>query len=153
MGVREMLDTFEGDQGRGSRIEAIAKQQLTSGNYALAEEIADLIELSAVPAGTTLIEQANEDNDLFLILEGELHVLVDEVVVARLGAGDHVGEIAAIQPEFKRTATVVAKSDAVVGKLTEAILVDIGDRYPIVYKVIAQQLAGRLLQRNKPESR
>jgi CRP-like cAMP-binding protein len=150
MGVDEMLDTFEGDQGRGPRIAAIAKQQIASGNYALAEELAGLIALSAVPAGTILIEQANEDNDLFLILEGELHVLVDGVVVARRGAGDHVGEIAAIQPEFKRTATVVAKSDAVVGKLTEAILVDIGDRYPIVYKVIAQQLAGRLLQRNKP---
>jgi CRP/FNR family transcriptional regulator, cyclic AMP receptor protein len=146
----KMLYTFEGDQGRGARIEAIAKQRITSGNHALAEELADLIELRAVPAGTILIEQASEDNDLFLILEGELHVLVDGVVVARRGAGDHVGEVAAIQPEFKRTATVVAKSDAVVGKLTEAILVDIGDRYPIVYKVIAQQLAGRLLQRNKP---
>jgi CRP/FNR family cyclic AMP-dependent transcriptional regulator len=149
----EMLYTFEGDQGRGPRIEAVAKQQITSGNHALAEEIADVIELRAVPAGTTLIEQANEDNDLFLILEGELDVLVDGVVVARRGAGDHVGEVAAIQPEFKRTATVVAKSDAVVGKLTEAVLADIGDRYPIVYKVIAQQLAGRLLQRNKPGSR
>jgi CRP/FNR family transcriptional regulator, cyclic AMP receptor protein len=146
-----MLDRFEGDQGRGLRIEAIAKQRITSGNHALAEELADMIELRAVPAGTTLIEQANEDNDLFLILEGELHVLVDGVVVARRGAGDHVGEVAAIQPEFKRTATVVAKSDAVVGKITESVLADIGDRYPIVYKVIAQQLAGRLLQQNKPE--
>ena len=145
-----MLDRFEGDRGRGPRIEAIAKQRITSGNHALAEELADLIELRAVAAGTTLIEQANEDNDLFLIFEGEFHVLVDGAVVARRGAGDHVGEVAAIQPELKRTATVVAKSDAVVGKLTEAILLDIGDRYPIVYKVIARQPAGRLLQRNKP---
>jgi CRP/FNR family cyclic AMP-dependent transcriptional regulator len=145
-----MLDRFEGDRGRGPRVEAIAKQRITSGNHALAEELADVIELHAVPAGATLIEQAHEDNDLFLILEGEFHVLVDGVVVARRGAGDHVGEVAAIQPEFKRTATVVAKSDAVVGKLTESILLDIGDRYPTVYKVIAQQLAGRLLQRNKP---
>jgi CRP/FNR family transcriptional regulator, cyclic AMP receptor protein len=145
-----MLDRFEGDRGRGPRVEAIAKQRITSGNHALAEELADVIELHAVPAGATLIEQAHEDNDLFLILEGEFHVLVDGVVVARRGAGDHVGEVAAIQPEFKRTATVVAKSDAVVGKLTESILLDIGDRYPTVYTVIAQQLAGRLLQRNKP---
>jgi CRP/FNR family cyclic AMP-dependent transcriptional regulator len=151
MGGHEMLNKFEGDQGRGPRIEAIARQPITSGDYAIAEEIADLIELSAVPAGTPLIEQTNEDNDLFLILEGEFHVLVDGVVVARRGAGDHVGEVAAIQPEFKRTATVIAKSDAVVGKLTEAVLVELGDRHPVVYKVIAQQLAGRLLQRNKPE--
>jgi CRP-like cAMP-binding protein len=151
MGVHEMLNKFEGDQGRGALIEAIAKQPITSGDYALAEEIAGLIALSAVPAGATLIEQTHEDNDLFLILAGEFQVLVDGAVVARRGAGDHVGEVAAIQPEFKRTATVVAKSDAVVGKLTEATLVDLGDRHPIVYKVIAQQLAGRLLQRNKPE--
>jgi CRP/FNR family transcriptional regulator, cyclic AMP receptor protein len=145
-----MLNTFEGNQGRAARIAAIAKQAIASGNAALAEEIAGLIELSAVPAGATLIEQTHEDNDLFLILEGEFQVLVDGAVVARRCAGDHVGEVAAIQPEFKRTATVVAKSDAVVGKLTEAVLVDLGDRHPIVYKVIAQQLAGRLLQRNKP---
>jgi CRP-like cAMP-binding protein len=145
-----MLDKFEGDGGHGSLVEAIAKQLITSGNRALAEEIAGVIELRAVPAGATLIEQANEDNDLFLIFEGEFHVLVNGVVVARRGAGDHVGEIAAIQPALKRTATIVAKSDAVVGKLTEAILADIGDRYPIIYKAIAQQLAGRLMQRNKP---
>lgn len=145
-----MLERFEGDGGRGSRVEAIAKQRITAGNYALAGEIADLIELRAVPAGTILIEQSNEDNDLFLILEGEFHVLVNGVAVAKRRDGDHVGEIAAIQPALKRSATVVAKSDAVVGKLTEAILVDLGDRYPIVYKAIAQQLAGRLLQQNKP---
>ena len=150
MSVDEMLYRFEGDAGRGPLVDAIAKQQITSGNHALAEEIADLIALRAVPAGATLIEQASEDNDLFLIFEGEFEILVDGVVVAKRGAGEHVGEIAAIQPALKRTATVVAKSDAVVGKLTESIFADIGDRYPTVYKAIAQQLAGRLLQSNKP---
>jgi len=145
----KMLDRFEGDSGRGPLIEAIAKQRIASGNRAVAEEMADRIELRAVPAGATLIEQSNEDNDLFLILEGEFHVSVNGVVVAKRRAGDHVGEMAAIQPEFKRSATVVAKSDAVVGKLTEAMLAEIADRHPIVYKAIAQQLAGRVLQRNK----
>ena len=150
MSVDEMLHKFEGDGGRKRLVEAIARQHITAGNHALAEEIAGLVELRAVPAGATLIEQADEDNDLFLILEGEFHILVDGVVAAKRGAGDHVGEIAAIQPALKRTATVVAKSDAVVGKLTEAVLADLGDRYPTIYKAIAQQLAGRLMQQNKP---
>ena len=145
-----MLQRFEGDSGRGALVEAIAKQRLTAGNRALAEEIAGLVELRVVPAGATLIERAHEDNDLFLILEGEFIVSVDGAVVAKRGAGDYVGEIAAIQPELKRTATVVAKSDAVVGKLTEAALADLGDRYPAVYRAIAQKLAGHLLQQNKP---
>jgi CRP-like cAMP-binding protein len=149
MRMDEMLHRFEGDQGRPALVEAIAKQHIVSGNHALAEEIAGLIELSAVAAGGTLIEQAQEDADLFLILEGEFQIFVDGAVVAKRSAGDHVGEIAAVQPAFKRTATVVAKSDAVVGRLTEASLADLGDRYPTVYKAIAQQLAARLLQLNR----
>jgi CRP/FNR family transcriptional regulator, cyclic AMP receptor protein len=150
MGANEMLHKFKGDKGRGPLVEAIAKQPIVAGNHVLAEEIAGLVVLRAVPAGATLIEQADEDNDLFLIFEGEFQILVDGVVVAKRGAGDYVGEIAAIQPEFKRTATVVAKSDAVVGQLTEAALADLGDRYPTVYRAMAQQLAAHLLQRNKP---
>ena len=145
-----MLESFAGDSGREALVEAIAGQPIVGGNRALAEEIAGKVELRAVPAGGTLIQQADEDNDLFLILEGEFQVSVDGAVVAKRGAGDHIGEIAAIQPALKRTATVAAKSDAVVGKLTHAVLTDIGDRYPTVYKAIAQQLAGRLLQQNKP---
>ena len=149
-GVDEMLETFEGDKGRDALVAAIAKQQITSGNPALVEEIAGLVELRAVPAGARLIRQADGDSDLFLIFEGEFQVLVDGAVAAKRGAGDHVGEIAAIQPALKRTATVVARSDAVVGRLTGAALADLGDRYPSVYKAIAQQLAGRLMQRNNP---
>ena len=145
-----MLHKFVGDAGRGPLVEAIAKQRIVAGNHVLAEEIAGLVVLRAIPAGATLIEQADEDNDLFLIFEGEFQILVDGVVVAKRGAGDYVGEIAAIQPEFKRTATVVARSDAVVGKLTEAVLADLGDRYPTVYRAMAQKLAAHLLQRNKP---
>jgi CRP-like cAMP-binding protein len=145
-----MLEIFEGDRGREALVEAIGRQPIVAGNRALAEEIAELVELRAVPSGGTLIQQADEDSDLFLILEGEFQVSVDGAVVAKRGAGDHIGEIAAIQPALKRTATVVARSDAIVGKLTQAVLYDIGDRYPTVYKAIAQQLAGRLLQQNKP---
>ena len=145
-----MLETFEGDRGREALVDVIARQPITAGNRALAEEIAGLIVLRAIPAGGTLIQQAEEDNDLFLIFEGEFHVLVGDAVVAKRGPGDHIGEIAAIQPALKRTATVVARSDAVVGKLTQSALTDIGDRNPTVYKAIAQQLAGRLMQQNRP---
>ena len=150
MGMDEMLDRFEGDSGRAALIDAIAIQPITAGNRALAKEIAGEVALRAVPAGGTLIQQANEDNDLFLIFEGEFHVLVGGAVVAKRGPGDYIGEIAAIQPALKRTATVIARSDAVVGKLAQAALTDIGDRYPSVYKAIAQQLAGRLMQQNRP---
>ena len=148
--VSEMLNRFEGDAGRGPRVEAIARQRIAYRNLPLAEEIADVIELKAVPAGTALIEQADTDADFFLIFEGEFNILVDGAVVAKRGAGEHVGEIAAIQPELKRTATVVAKSDAVVGRLSEAIFTDVGNRHPTVYKAIAQQLAWRLMQQNRP---
>lgn len=145
-----MLHRFEGEEGRRALLEAIVRQPIAAGNRALAEEIAGRLVLRAVPAGETLIAQADPDSDLFLIFEGEFQVMVDGAVVARRGAGDHVGEIAAIQPALKRTATVMAKTDGIVGQLSEAAVADLGDRYPALYKAIAQQLAGRLMQRNNP---
>jgi len=150
MSVDEMLNRFEGNAGRGSRVEAIARQRIAYRNLPLAEEIADVIELRTVPAGTALIAQADTDADFFLIFECEFNILVDGAVVAKRGAGEHVGEIAAIQPELKRTATVVAKSDAVVGRMSEAVFTAVGNRYPTVYRAIAQQLAGRLMQQTRP---
>ena len=45
-----MQNRFEGAAGRGPRVEAIARQRIAYRNLALAEEIADVIELRAVPA-------------------------------------------------------------------------------------------------------
>ena len=66
--------------------------------------------------------------------------------VAGRSAGDHVGEMAAVQPAQKRSATVTALEDAIVAKLSAEVFSNLGSRHPHLYRLIAQELSRRVLQ-------
>ncbi len=143
-----MIDRFTGDKGQQLRIEAFTSQKLVVGNRALAEELARRAEMMPVHAGDTLIEQNADDTDIFFIFSGTFDVIVNGRRIARRGPNDHVGEMAAIQPTQKRSATLIAVEDAIVAKFPEELFTDIAFRYPEMYRYIAQELSRRLLQRN-----
>lgn len=144
-----MIERFQGDKGKRLRIHAFLGQKLVVGNVELAEELADRCELLAIQAGSCLIEQNGDDNDVFFILGGSFDVIINGRTIARRGPGDHVGEMAAIQPSQKRSATLTAAEDAVVAKLSEEAFSEIASRRPDVYRHIAQELSRRLMQRNR----
>ena len=141
-----LLDRFRGKGGRRLCVEALAAQRLVSGNRELAEDLADRAEALAVPAGQALISQGAEDNDIYFILAGTFDVVVNGRRVAGRSAGDHVGEMAAVQPAQKRSATVTALEDAIVAKLSAEVFSNLGSRHPQLYRLIAQELARRVLQ-------
>ena len=67
-----------------------------------------------VPAGRELTEQGQRGREFGVILEGEAVVEIDGVEVARLGAGDHYGELALLDKPGTgpgRRATVTAVTD------------------------------------------
>jgi CRP-like cAMP-binding protein len=141
-----LLDRFAGEAGRRFRIEALAAQRLVSGNLELAEEVANRAEVLAVSAGQTLIFQGAADDDIYFILAGKFDVVVNGGRVAVRGAGDHVGEMAAVHPAQKRSATVTALEDAIVAKVSEEAFSNLGSRHPQIYRLIAQELAGRIFE-------
>lgn len=143
-----MLDRFEGEAGRRLRIDALISQKIVSGNRALAEELADRVKLRSIEPGEVLIEQGGSDNTIYLVLAGAVNIVVNGRIVGRRAPNDHVGEMAAVEPTQKRSATVVAIEDTVVAELSEPELADLGTRYPEIYRCIAKELARRLLQRN-----
>jgi predicted nucleotide-binding protein len=143
-----MIKRFEGDAGRRLRIEALCKQKMVIGNRQLAEALADCVELKAVHPGELLIEQGGYDNDIYFILAGAVDIVVNGRPVGRRVANDHVGEMAAIEPTQKRTASVIVTEEGVIAKLTEAELAKYGSCYPEIYRSIAQELSRRLMQRN-----
>jgi CRP/FNR family cyclic AMP-dependent transcriptional regulator len=141
-------ERFEGDDGRRVLVDLLKEQKMVGGNEALADEISKVGELRDVDRDASLIEQNGEDTDCFLILSGTFTILVNGKKVATRGATDHVGEMAAIQPSQRRSATVVAAERAVVLRLTEPQLAGLGQKYPNVYRAFAKELARRLMQRN-----
>jgi predicted nucleotide-binding protein len=143
-----MIERFQGDGGRQNLIDALQTQKLVAGNDALAEKIASQAILIELNTGTTLIEQGAEDNDVYLILSGAFDILVNGRKVARRFANDHIGEMAAIQPTQRRSATATATEKSVLCKLTEPQFSELGRQFPEIWRLIAKELARRLEQRN-----
>lgn len=143
-----LIDRFKGETGSRICLETITSNMLVGSNKDLAKEICDKAELVAAGSGDRLIEQNADDNDLFLILAGTVDIVVNGRKVAHRTEGNYVGEMAAIQPTQKRSADVVAVSDVVAAKISEAHLAELGSQYPEIYRTIAKELAKRLLQRN-----
>ncbi len=144
-----MKKRFEGETGQRALVEALREQRTVGGNEKLALDLAAALELIDVAPGKVLIEQGSDGNDMFFIFAGAFDVVVNGKKLAQRGPGDHVGEMAAIQPLQLRAASVIATSQGVVGKLTEPQLTVIGQAHPEIWRWVAKELSRRLLQRNR----
>ena len=147
-GPRTLKERFDGTTGQRLLIDTLKNQKMVAGNSALAEELARLVEVLTVRAGEAIIHQGAFDNDIFFILMGTFSIVVNGKAIAKRCPHDHVGEMAAIEPSVARTASVVADEDAVIGKLSESLLADVGQRYGDIWRYLSKELVIRLTQRN-----
>ena len=143
-----MIERFTGADGRRVLVESLKDQTIVRGNKTLAEKIADVAELIEVPIGASIIEQDADSNDLFFILAGFFDVSAKGHTIDKRKAGEHVGEMAAVEPSLKRSATVTALEKSVVCKIDEPTLSILGSQFPDVWRSLAKELAQRLSQRN-----
>ncbi|WP_310291241.1 TIR domain-containing protein [Rhizobium sp. BE258] len=144
-----MLERFQGDIGKDLRIESFSAQTMVGGDVKLAEALAEIAEILEVDAGATLIEQNGEDDDIFFIFSGALSIHINGRRLGARGRGEHVGEMAAIEPTQRRSATVIAEDRSIVAKLTAQQFSTLAKTYPDMYRQIARSLSRRLLERNK----
>jgi CRP/FNR family cyclic AMP-dependent transcriptional regulator len=143
-----LLNRFRGPEGRRRLIDALRAQQLVANEEEIASSIADSATLRELSRGNTLIAQDASDNDAFLIVSGEFSVLVHGRPIARRKPGQHIGEMALIDPGARRSASVVALADSVVACITEVDFTRIANRFPQLWRRAALELADRLRQRN-----
>jgi CRP/FNR family transcriptional regulator, cyclic AMP receptor protein len=129
-------------------LEALLNQKLVRGNESLARDLSQRIELCAVEAGQILIQQGGDDNDLYFLLAGRYEIVVNGRKIAIRGPGEHVGEMAAILPSLRRSATVQSSESGVVARLNSIGLIEFANRYPSMWQHLAGVLAERLFQRN-----
>ena len=89
----------------------------------------DLLDEVAFPAGTTIFEQGERGDAMYIVLEGHAQALRGAYEVARLGPGDHFGELA-ITGDVPRPTTV--RTDGVVrlARLSRARFEQLSERHP-----------------------
>jgi CRP/FNR family cyclic AMP-dependent transcriptional regulator len=142
-----LLKSFHGSEGRRQLFDALIAQPLIRDED-LAAAVEPYLKLEEVPAGMSLIKQGASDTDLFLILSGAFTVAIDGRVVARKKAGEHVGEMAVVDPLTPRSASVTAACDSVVARIAELDFSALADRYPRLWRRIALELATLLRSSN-----
>jgi CRP/FNR family cyclic AMP-dependent transcriptional regulator len=143
-----LLERFEGTKGRRLLLEVMREQKMVAGNAALARKLADQGKLLAVPSGKVVIEQGGADSKIYLVLAGSFDIVANGTLIAKRYPSDHIGEMAAIQPTQRRSATVIANQHSVLLEITEPQLVTLGTAHPDIYRQLAKELAKRLLERN-----
>jgi len=96
-----------------------------------------------------VIRQGALDSDIYLIVSGRLSVQVNGREVAVRNSGQHVGEMALIDPRAVRSATIIATEPSVLAKITEPDFSRLARKYPQLWRRLAIELADRLRQRGR----
>lgn len=125
-------------------IDGLMLQSAINGDSALAELIAKECSVCEYASGDVIIEIGDHTDDLYFILRGRVEILVYDTFVAQRVAGQHVGEMAAIDPRVDRNATVKAIEDCEVAVLNEQALGRIAQLKPEIWRNIARELVQRL---------
>ena len=82
-------------------------------------QLARLMKERTFRPGVTVVEEGTMSGvGFFIVAEGEASVSVDGREVARIGPGDHFGELALLDDEAGRTATVVANGELTTAAMT-----------------------------------
>jgi CRP/FNR family cyclic AMP-dependent transcriptional regulator len=142
-----LLGRFTGTNSR--LVEALCKQAVLANNALAVTELAAVAEVKEFVAGDILVRQDDPDTDVFFILAGTFRVLVNDREVAFRKAGDHIGEMAVIDPSSRRTATNVASEPSVVAKIAGSDFLRIANTHPALWRAIALELCRRLNERKQ----
>ncbi len=143
-----MIERFQGDEGRRRLVAALTEHRLIANRQELAERLVAVGELMEVAAGAVFINQGDQTSDVFFIVAGKVEVRVNGKIVAYRFPGDHVGEMAAIEPSQPRAASIIPVETSVVLKVSEADFSAAAEQFPDMWRRIAATLARRLAQRN-----
>lgn len=120
-------------------------------NADIASLAADLAE-RRVAAGDPIVGEGTGGVVFFFILDGETSVTVGGEEVATLKRGDYVGELALLDPEGPRSATVTAKTDVVLAAMSAWQFRPFVLAHPEVAWTMLQRLARRLREAQAPVS-
>jgi CRP-like cAMP-binding protein len=143
------LEHYTGSAGQKRLAATLKKHELMGKNAAMARAFAKQANVEEFSSGQTLLKQEGTDNHLYMILEGEVGIMVNGKQVATSGAGVPIGEMALVDPAGGRSASVVAIKDTVVARFSRPKFITLAKKYPLVWHAIARHLARHVRRHNK----
>lgn len=140
---------FAGERGKARVIEALKEQRIVLGNKDASEELLIRGHLLTFMPGDILISQGDWSNSLFFILAGAVKIEIKGSLVNERIAGQHVGEMAMIDPGKPRSAQVTATSPTVALVISEEDFSAVAGNHADLWRQLAKELAERLRERSK----
>jgi len=142
------LDQYTGTAGKKRLEKALKAHEMIAKNSAMARDFAKQAVVEEFADGATLLKQDAKDNDLYMIIDGEVAIEVNGNRVATTAAGAPVGELAIVDPKGGRSASVVAIKDTVVARISRPKFLTLAKKYPSVWSAIARHLARHVRRHN-----
>ncbi len=140
---------FASDRGKALAIEALKDQKTVQGNAEAAKELCACGKLTFFGTNDFLAREDDWSNTIVFILAGKAQILIKGSKVAERQAGQHVGEMALIDPSQPRAASVVAMEPTVGIVVEEEDFEAVASRHPDLWRQLAKEISARLRQRNK----
>lgn len=114
----------------------------------LLSQLEPKLTLESLAAGETLVQQGEVGDAVFVLVNGQLEVLIETAAGNRitldvLEPGASVGEMALVAGQL-RTATVLARTDAELVRLSRADFEKLADRNPGLRDAVIRQMEPRL---------
>ncbi|WP_198302030.1 TIR domain-containing protein [Croceicoccus marinus] len=136
-------------EDRAVLIDALLGQKIIRGNETIAAAFADAGDLVEFAAGKNIIEQGGSDRSVHFLLSGRGLIIINGVRLYHREPPCTIGEMSAINPSVGRSATIEAVENVVTLKVGYEKFAEVGEAHPEMWRLVAQDLAGRLEQRNR----
>lgn len=142
------LDQYAGPAGQKRLAATLKKHELMGKDAKMASAFAKQATVEEFSEGQTLLKQDGTDNHLYMILDGEVAIVVNGNRVATSGAGGPIGEMALVDPKGGRSASVIAIKNTMVARIPRPKFLALAKKYPEVWHAIARILSRHVRRHN-----
>lgn len=135
------MKRFKGTDGQQHLIEELLKQSILREDRDAAAMIAEKCTLAEYSARSVIFREGDASHYMLLILGGRVSVVAHGQEVAQRASGQHVGEMALIDPNAPRSASIITIEDTVTASISERDFTEIANRDPKLWRLLALELA------------
>jgi CRP/FNR family transcriptional regulator, cyclic AMP receptor protein len=126
-----MKERFE-LSNRPQLIAALKRQEFVCGDDEVARELDTRGSLVEFQPNQNIVLQGGSDNDVYFLIAGVVAIIVNGAQIATRKAGQHIGEMAALEPSLPRSATALVLEQTVALKLSSVSFIEVIRKFPQV---------------------